>query len=285
VTRLEKRIGFIGAGKVGCSLGKYLSINGANIVGYHSGSLESASVAAEFTGTESFGEPEALVKAADLLFLTVPDDEVGKVWESLKGLDLKGKIFCHTSGSMSSEVFVGAKGKGVYAASLHPLMAIPDKFNSYYLLPEAFFTVEGDQEAASFLTELIGSIGNRIHPIDKSQKILYHLAASIVSNFSVALGRMGEELFRSIGLSEALKGLFGLMLNNAKSIFELGPEKALTGPVERGDVGTLKAHLAALRGDDKTLYKLLAKKLIETAKVKHPERDYGPVESLMSEES
>jgi predicted short-subunit dehydrogenase-like oxidoreductase (DUF2520 family) len=284
VTLQEKKIGFIGAGKVGCSLGKYLGINGRKILGYYSKSPASAAFAAEFTGSDKYSDKETLAGEADILFLTVPDDEIEKVWESLEGFDLKGKILCHTSGSISSEVFKGSSEKGAFGASLHPLMAIPNKLNSYYLLPEAFFTVEGAPDAARVLTEMIGSMGNKIFPIEKNQKILYHLAASIVSNFSVALGRMGEEIFRSIGLSEALKGLFGLMLNNAKSVMELGPEKALTGPIERGDVGTIKSHLENLTGDDRTLYKLLGRKLIAAARIKNPERNYDALEELVSGE-
>ncbi|MDR2349153.1 MAG: DUF2520 domain-containing protein [Deltaproteobacteria bacterium] len=278
-------IGFVGAGKVGCSFGKYLSLNGVGLSGYHSESSASAAFAAEFTGSGAFEDAAALVGASDLVILSVPDDRLEGVWEKLKRGDIAGKAFFHTSGSRTSDLFSGANEKGARGASVHPLMAIPDKLDSHRLLRGAFFTLEGDPAATVPLKEILTRLGNVVCDIDKSQKVLYHCAASVVSNFSVALARFGAEIFESVGLSRAADGLFGLMKNNAVSVASLGPVKALTGPIERGDLGTVKAHLSVLSGEDKILYGLLAKKLAKVAGLKHPDRDYGAMTRFLEEET
>jgi predicted short-subunit dehydrogenase-like oxidoreductase (DUF2520 family) len=275
------RVGFIGAGKVGFSLGKYLALGAASLSGYHSRTMASAEEAARFTGSRAFFRPGDLVAASDIVFLTVPDYALGGLWAELRFLGISGRVLCHTSGSLSSGVFEGIAGTGAEGASLHPLMALPDKLSSHALLRDAIFTLEGGPKAVGAVGGLMRPFGNSVLPIDPSAKVPYHAAASIVSNFSVALARAGAGILSGCGLSEAAPGLWGLMLANARSIQRLGPVGALTGPVERGDLGTVAAHLGALSGEDRELYLFLARRLVAVAKEKHPGRDYGPMLGLL----
>ncbi|MDR1167132.1 MAG: DUF2520 domain-containing protein [Deltaproteobacteria bacterium] len=276
------KIGFIGAGKVGCSLGKYLSLGGLEIVGYQSRSFASAREAAAWTGSRAFAEPLELLKEADLLFLSVPDGAISTVWLSLHALeaDIQGKIFAHLSGSLSSALFEGAQERGAEAVSLHPLMAVPDR-RSHELLAGAVFTVEGSAAGASRIASKLAALGNSVFPLPREAKTLYHCAASFVSNFAVALAHVGGSLFDRLGLGAARPALFGLMLANAKSVAALGPVQALTGPVERGDADTVRAHLEALSGSEKEIYRLLAQRLVEIARAKRPETDYAPLAELL----
>jgi predicted short-subunit dehydrogenase-like oxidoreductase (DUF2520 family) len=276
------RLGFIGAGKMGFTLGKYLSAGGAELSGYSSRAQASAEEAAVFTGSRAFQDPASLIQATDLIFLTVPDDALVPVWGTLRDLDIKGKILCHTSGSQTSRIFHGMEGTGAQGASLHPLMALPDKLLSYSLLGEAIFTLEGGEGAVSAIRGLMFPFGNLVLPIDPSVKTLYHAAAAIVSNLSVALAQTGADIFTACGLSDGAPGLFSLMLANAGSIKRLGSVDALTGPVERMDTGTVGEHLRVLAGEDKELYRMLSKRLIRIARLKHPDRDYGPMLELLS---
>lgn len=276
-------IGFIGAGKVGNSLGSYLlEANSTKIMGYFSRSQDSARQAAENTQSSVFLDPKELIRASDIIFLTVPDDAIAKVALELScgGAPLDLKIFCHSSGSQSSEILEPLMQKGARGASLHPLMAIPDK-NSSKLLQKAIFTLEGTRDATGPILELLRPLGNKVFPIKKEHKTLYHCAASFVSNFSVALAQVGLEMFEACELREAAQGLYELMLLNASNILHLGPEKALTGPVERGDTGTIEAHLSVLEGKTLQIYNLLASKLLEIASRKHPTRDYTPLARLL----
>ena len=99
------QIGIIGAGKVGCSLGKYLKDAGVTVTGYFSRTVESAQEAADFTQTKVFANVQDLVKASDTLFITTPDGSIGDVWDCIAKLSIQNKIICHFSGSLSSVVF------------------------------------------------------------------------------------------------------------------------------------------------------------------------------------
>jgi predicted short-subunit dehydrogenase-like oxidoreductase (DUF2520 family) len=276
------KIGFIGAGKVGFCLGQYLARKGQALAGYASRSPGPAQEAAALTGSAYFPDPMGLVEAADLVFLTVPDGLIRPVWLSLAGGPVAGKIFAHCSGSLSSEAFEGAEGRGAQGISLHPLMAIPDKYRSHELLAEAFFAAEGPEPALGKAMGLLAALGNEARPLAKEKKPLYHCAASFVSNFSVALAFAGAQMLESCGLGDAQGALFRLMLNNARSIGEYGPVAALTGPVERGDAGTVAGHLAALSGEDRELYRLLARKLLTVAALRNPGRDYAPLAEILA---
>jgi predicted short-subunit dehydrogenase-like oxidoreductase (DUF2520 family) len=276
------RIGFIGAGKVGFSLGRLMAARGLELSGYASRTFASADDAARFTGSVAYPDAAGLVSSSDLVFLTVPDDAVLPVWQAISGQGrASGKVVCHTSGFLSSEIFEGARAQGAYAASLHPLMAVPDRLESWELLSEALYAAEGDPEALEVLGPVCDAMRVKYGVVDKAGKALYHCAASMVSNCAVALAFMGEGAFASLGLGGALPGLWALMVRNAQSVAARGPEAALTGPVERADTGTIKAHLDALSGDDRELYRRLCAKLVELSRLKHPERDYGPLSGVL----
>jgi predicted short-subunit dehydrogenase-like oxidoreductase (DUF2520 family) len=279
------RIGFIGAGKVGFSLGRLMAARGVELSGYASRTFASAGEAATFTKSRAFVNAISLVASSDVVFVTVPDDAIGAVWLEIaapaSGEALSGKVVCHTSGFLSSEVFSGARELGCLAASLHPLMAVPDRLESWGLLAEALYAAEGDPGAIAVLGPLCDTLGVKYGVVGKEGKALYHCAASLVSNCAVALAFMGESAFAYLGLGDSVPGLWGLMVRNAGSVAARGPAAALTGPVERADAGTVKAHLAALGGDDRELYRRLCLKLVELSTLKHPERDYGALVAVL----
>ena len=99
------KFGFIGAGKVGFSLGKYLKENNIDLNGYYSKSKHSAKEAAIFTGTKKYDNLEMLIEDSDAIFITTPDGEIQGVWNKINRLSIKDKLICHCSGSISSEIF------------------------------------------------------------------------------------------------------------------------------------------------------------------------------------
>ena len=159
------RLGFIGAGKVGTSLGKYLKDRGFAISGYCSRTFSSAEEAADFVGAIAYSNAAELAESSDAIFITVNDRNIKSVWDSLKSeTDLKGKIVCHCSGALSSGVFDAAAELGVKAGSLHMLTAVGDKFESFKLLESSVFSAEGP--AADVLKKIAESAGNRVEIID-----------------------------------------------------------------------------------------------------------------------
>jgi len=279
------KVGFIGAGKVGTTLGKYFSTRGIEVTGYFSRSIQSAKEAASFTGSRASGNADALMELSDVLFLTVPDGEIQKVYSRLDKEKMKGKILCHSSGSLSAgETFPGIEEQGAYGYSVHPLSAVSDRFTAYREMQDIFFTIEGSEARLDEMRKWLKSIGLHAAVIDGSKKTLYHAAAVIASNHVVALFAEAQEMLASCGLDEgtAKDALASLFLGNARHIAEVGPTAALTGPIERGDSGTAAKHLAAVESeDDRELYRLISMRLLKIAKAKHPERDYSPIEKII----
>lgn len=304
------KAGFIGAGKVGCTLGKYLSIHGVKVTGYYDQDTDIAGEAAQFTESIAFGSTEAAVKESDLLFLTVPDGLISSVYEEVRRFDISEKIICHCSGSISSrEAFPGIEKTGAYGYSVHPLFAVSDRFDTYRELADAFFTLEGDglsagdaedrgrreedrdsemvraEDRGSALYRMLTDAGLKVRVIRPEDKAKYHLAAVMVSNLVLALVDSGVEKLRECGFTEddALKAISPLAKGNMEHALDEGVVSALTGPVERGDVKTLKKHLDAIENEDeRNLYMLLSRRLAEIARKKHPDRDYEELTGFLS---
>lgn len=278
------RIGFIGAGKVGFSLGKYLSDHGACLTGYFSRNPESALEAANFTGTRSYSTIEELVQDSEVLFLTVPDGIICQVWEQLKCMQIKGKVICHCSGVLSSDVFSDKAAFACSTYSIHPLLAVNSKLHSYKELSTTLFTIEGDDDRKSEMTALIADCGNQVISLAPADKVRYHAAAVLASNLVLGLAQTAMEELQQCGFSEeAARGaLAPFMMANCSHMLEHSLDGCLTGPVERADVGTVEEELDCLEGDNREIYRLLSKKALKIARVKNPERDYEKLEGSLS---
>lgn len=277
------KIGFIGAGKVGFSLGKYFAENGLEISGYYSHSESSALEAAVFTGSELFVSAEELVSASDAVFLTVSDSDITEIYNSLPKELLCGRQICHCSGAMSAEeAFPNIAKYSAKGTSIHPLFPISSKTESYRELHNAFFCIEGD--CAKEWSAILSDMGNPTRIIPSDIKSRYHAACSVASNLVCGLMAESAELLEQCGFTEeeALSALEPLAMSNMKRIFTVGPTAALTGPVERNDVSTVKKHIACINGvNDFDIYRAVSKKLTEMAKERHPQADYTEMEKLL----
>lgn len=277
-------IGIIGAGKVGVSVGRYLKDNNIQISGFYDTDSDSAAFAAQFTQTDCFSDLEELVKVSDTLFITTPDNVIGSVWDCIKNnMSVQNKIVCHFSGALSSDVFTDSQSTGAGVCSVHPMLAFSDKLTSYRIPANTFFAIEGEETAVSAVKSLFESLGNTVCRIDKSKKSLYHTAASVLSNEIVALLDMGYSLLEQCGFSrdDAVGATKNLVSGNVKSVLENGCVNALTGPVERNDLQTVKKHTESLEGGDRQIYILLAKRLVKLAKEKNEDRDYGEMSEFL----
>ena len=279
------KFGFIGAGKVGFSLGKYLKENSIDISGYYSKSQHSSKEAAIFTNTRQYNNLEDLIKNSDAIFITTPDNQIADVWNEVKKLPIKEKLICHCSGSISSEVFSNINNHGAYGYSIHPMFAISDKYNSYKDLSQAFITIEGNEKHIEYLKMLFSHLGNDVAIINKENKILYHAASVTVSNLVLGLINNGVNYLEECGFTKemAIKALYPLIENNLRNIKERGAVKSLTGPIERGDLSTVINHLNVIREEDKELYRLLSKNILKIAKVKNKNINYKNLEEYLGE--
>ncbi len=277
------RIGFIGAGRVGTTLGKYFSIHGIDVAGYYSRTSDSAREAASFTDTLYYENISELINECNMVFITVPDGQIADIWNEVSINNITGKIICHCSGAMSSLVFSDITGHGAYGYSIHPLCSVHSHKESYKNFDNVFFTVEGHEDMLENVTGLISSLGNPVATINSDKKTKYHAAAVFASNLTIGLYHTASELLKDCGLDEiqATKALSGLFLGNCNNIVNHGTVNALTGPIDRNDIGTIKKHLGILDECDARLYKLLSLKLIEVATDKNPNTDYSKMTELL----
>ena len=241
-------IGIIGAGAVGTALGVALSRAGWPV---HAVASRDPARRERFRGlvegSRAFSEPTALVEEVELIIVAVPDDAVGAVAAGVRMYG--GQAMVHTSGVLGPEVLAPAMAAGTQIGSFHPLVAFADTERAVAALHGATVAVEGDDQLAALLAEMaevLGAIPVRLAP---GAKAAYHAAAVLAAGGFVALLDAIAELGRVAGLDEAgALAIYGRLieqtLGNARA---LGIQAALTGPMVRGDRGTLEAHLAALR--------------------------------------
>lgn len=254
------KTGFIGAGKCGMSLAAYFAGKGIEICGFASHHNVKDSIFAFYSINE-------LVSKSDIMFITVTDTAICDVWQEIKGLDLKNKIICHCSGSLTSAVFEGANGENV--CSVHPMLAFNSPNTPSDAIENAFFTLEGGAEAVKAVSKLLKIAGNRYKIIDRRYKAEYHAAACFASNFVVSVCEKAEEHLKNCGFTreEAHTALIPLMRNNMDNIIACGTHGAITGPAARGDMITIEKHLGVM-GRDTELYKLLTDIIFEMREMK-----------------
>lgn len=278
------RIGFIGAGKVGYSLGKFFVDGNIHVTGYYSKHIESAIDAAKFTGTKAYDDITELIKQSDAIFITVPDGKISEVYQEIKE-EIEGKQICHCSGAMTAaEAFPGLREHGAYGYSIHPLFPVSSKYEAYKELVGAFFCIEGDDEHLCDWQARIESLGARCRTIEAGNKAKYHAACAIASNLVVGLIAESLELLGECGFApdDALAALRPLAISNMNRIFAVGAVDALTGPVERNDVETVAKHLDVLeKNSDREAYRAVTERLIEVAEEKHPTYQYTELREIV----
>lgn len=281
-------IGIIGAGKVGTTLGMYLCKNQIAVSGYYSRTYEHAVSAANFTETKVYHEIRLIVDASDTLFIATPDGEIAHVWDCIANYKLAGKVICHFSGSLSSYVFSGIETTGATGCSIHPMFAFSDKFKSYEMFSTAYITMEGQEAAIQKMRRLFEGLGHKVCLVKAEDKIKYHAAAALASNYMIGLFQTSLNLLGECGFSEedGRRLLEPLVRNNVNAMLECPAEEVLTGPVERNDIGTVQEHLNVLQGTNaEDIYRCIGKELLMIAKRKNPNQNYAMLNRLFRQEN
>lgn len=215
-------IALIGAGRVGAALARAGRAAGIDITLAGRSDLERACAEAE------------------VALLCVPDDEITGATAAVGAAAPRLRLIGHTSGATELDALAGA---GAATFSLHPLQTIPDGDTALLGAPAA---IEGsDVDALGFARELAEALGMRPFELPAGSRAAYHAAASIASNFLVALEESAAELLAEAGIEDGRALLAPLVLRSATNWVEAGAE-ALTGPIARGDEATVTRHLEAI---------------------------------------
>jgi predicted short-subunit dehydrogenase-like oxidoreductase (DUF2520 family) len=246
-----KKIAIIGAGNVGKVLGYALKNKGYRIVASFSKTEKSRKLAAGLLECPVYSEPEKAACDADIIFLTTPDRVIKEVCDSIaanKGFK-RGQVVLHTSGAHSSEILFSAREEGASILSFHPLQTFPELKVGLRSLPGTFFTVEGDEEAFPVAGDMVQALEGQMLSIPTDMKPVYHAAACVACNYLVSLMDMALKMYGLMDIppEKAFESLSPLIYGTLSNIRDLGPEKALTGPVARGDVPTISSHIDAMK--------------------------------------
>ena len=236
---------------MGRALGRRLRETGWNIVVVTARTESNAKKAARFIGggRPAAGIPATLTGTSTIL-ITVPDDCIASVAAALArehGKELARTIVLHTSGARDSSVLEPLRACGAAVGAMHPLQT----FNGVSVPPLVgkVFAIEGDQLAVRMARRIARSLGGVPVGISAGKKPLYHAAGAFAAGLSLALEEAGVQTLMSAGLKrrEAQAALLSLTRQVLEHYEELGPQKAWTGPLSRGDFGVVAAHEEALR--------------------------------------
>lgn len=282
------KIGFVGAGRLGSSFGLFLSRKGNNVTGYYSRTYTHAMQAASLIGEHChpyfhIGE---VISSSEWVVITTSDDAIGRVAAQIfeLGMDLSGKTIFHMSGASTSCVLSSLQELGAEIASLHPLQTFADPVTGAQGLENAYFSIEGTPMGVFILQQELQRMNLRYFIINAEQKPLYHAAASIASNSLVAVIDYSLTLLEQVGIErkQGVAALYPLIEASMKNCREKGPEKALTGPIVRGDIGTVELHMDKIRQEAPELlqsYRDLSQLTFNTA-VKNQLKDEYKIEKI-----
>ena len=266
-------VSIIGSGRLGTTLGVALLHRGYSIQSLVARRVQSAHKAARLLDAETqvlaARELQSL-KPAHVFLITVPDDQIAIVAEEMGRLEFNATAL-HTSGALSSEVLAPLRKKGWHTGSIHPLLSVSKAGDP---IEGAFWSVEGDKSAVRLGKTIVQDLGGRSFFIRSEDKPLYHAAAVMVSGnvtalFDVALGMLGD---CGIKRTTARSILLPLIASTVRNLETKDPAQALTGTFSRGDLETVKRHLAAIKDnqDALELYRLLGKRSLKLTK-EHPQ--------------
>jgi predicted short-subunit dehydrogenase-like oxidoreductase (DUF2520 family) len=247
---MTKSLAIVGAGRVGRALGRRLKETGWGITIVAGRTAASAKRGMRFIGAgrAASGVPATLV-AASAILLTVPDDAIASVAAQLAqsaGEDLRDKVVLHTSGALEGSILMPLQSWGAAVGSMHPLQS----FNGVSVPPleGKVFAIEGDEAAVRVARNIARSLGGVPVGVSAGKKPLYHAAGGFAAGLCLALEEAGVRLLMNAGLRrrEAVRALVSLTRQVLENYERLGPQKAWTGPLARGDFGVVSAHENAL---------------------------------------
>jgi predicted short-subunit dehydrogenase-like oxidoreductase (DUF2520 family) len=274
MTRPTPNVFMVGSGPVAAALGAALRRSGAPVLGLFGRRPDAVRIAASIAGVAGFSAaPPDLLLEAEAIIVAVRDDAIGQAARTLveTGLVTRRHILLHCSGAVSSaEAFGEVRERVGGVGTIHPLRSIVDAREAAATLRGGVFGVEGDVEGRAVAHALVTQLAGTAIDLGGEAMALYHAAASMVSNYLVVLVDAALEALAAAGVSPdtATRALAPLVASTVENLTKTGLPGALTGPIARGDAGTVARHLRALA--DKTpallpLYRALGLRAVALA--------------------
>ncbi len=241
------KIGFIGAGTVGIALAVLLSSKGYRFVGASRRRPSHENPGKVVSNLRILDSNQEVADNADLVFITTPDAAIGEVAGEVKWR--RGQSVVHCSGADSVDVLEPARKSGAMVGGFHPLQTFAGIEEAIENIPGSTFGIEAEEPLFSTLKEIAGVLGGHWIKLEAGDKVAYHAAAVFACNYLVTLVKMATDLWQtfSVPADQATKALLPLIRGTLHNIETIGIPQCLTGPVARGDTGTVNKHLKTLR--------------------------------------
>jgi len=247
----EDTVAILGLGKVGTAVGFLLRKAGYRIVAVASRSEASLTQGIVYTGGKPYVNYSAAALMANCIIITTSDDAIAHVCKKISSESAirPGAKVIHMSGAGGLEFLASAKDAGAHVACIHPLQSFADVERAIRDIPGSTFGITSSDEIKDWSVGVVRKLGGVPFFIADLDKPLYHAAACIASNYLTTLIHMVEEIYQSLGLSreDTIRAIWPLVMGTIANIETKGTVQALTGPVARGDTGTIKKHAEALR--------------------------------------
>lgn len=240
-------IGFIGAGITGTALATRLDQQGYDIAAVSSRTLVSAEkLAQRMKHCRVYKTAQEVADNAQFVFITTPDDVIGEVAVRIRWY--KGQSVVHCSGAHSVDIIESARQFGANTGCFHPLQTFASMEQAIENLPGSTFAIEADEPLLTVVKDMSTAMAGHWIILEAGDKVLYHTAAVFACNYLVTLMKLATDLWQDFGVSQeqAIKALLPLLRGTLSNIENVGLPNCLTGPIARGDLGTIKRHLEAL---------------------------------------
>ena len=278
------RVFVLGAGRAGRGLALAFQGAGVPVVGLHG-----RRPAPEWVTPITAGRIPDAMRSADVVLIAVRDAQLDEaIRELLDAGPASSAVVLQASGGTEPGAYRIARAQGIPCGTFHPLLPLADPDRTPERVRGAYIGIDGDPRARQAAKRLATEIGGRTLDIPPGQRALYHAGAVIASNFVGVLLELAAETMRVAGVSpDAARGATrALLLAAADNLRNADAADALTGPVARGDVHTVRAHLEALAPypEIDTVYRALTRRAVALARERgRPDESLHGIEQLVGE--
>jgi len=241
------KIGFIGAGTVGTALAILLNSKGYRFVGASRRSRSSTrNLSKVVSNLHLLDSNQEVADAAELVFITTPDDAIAEVAKQVKWR--RGQSVVHCSGADSTDVLEPARKAGAMVGGFHPLQTFAGIEQAVENIPGSTFAIEAEEPLLTTLKDMAVTLGGQWIELKAGDKVAYHAAAVFACNYMVTLVKLATDLWQTFSIppDQATRALLPLIRGTLHNIESIGIPQCLTGPIARGDTGTIRKHLEAL---------------------------------------
>ena len=264
--------GFIGVGKVGSAFGIRLAERGYQVVACRDIKPEEAArFAGAVSGCHIMPTAQSLADECDFVFITTPDDIIAEVAAAVRWRSRQTVVHC--SGANTVDVLEAVKHAGGGVGAIHPLNTFASLAQSLENLVGGHFTLEAEEPVLSTLKKMATDLEGDYATLPAASKPLYHAAGAFSCNYLYTLVDIATRLWQHFGIdqAEATEACLPILSGTLKNIEHVGFPGCLTGPIARGDIGTIEKHLMALETHEPSivpLYKALGRATIPIALAK-----------------